>query len=298
MKRSGAVTVTGATAVTSSRIEHDRSTTERRARSFVSTTATGDWPMASRSCTWWTRPSRIAPGLYLGQLLFAAKHLLSPYEPALDPQAYGYRHFGYFLLFTDAWNAQARSLFPHLGIPATEGASGTVSRRADAATVTPTADRFRTLTLADPLDGTPDPAVLEAVENDIAAAGDVLRALQLYAKAIDENATTDASVVAKLHTWFNAGICPSNMDGFYHGALVGWLSPEPLAPFAVNTVQGLWRVIRPFSPWTGKCFDPIDRARLERSRRATRPGRGRSGTGPTPSPSAPRSSGSRSGRWS
>jgi hypothetical protein len=52
------------------------------------------------------------------------------------------------------------------------------------------------------------------------------------------------------------------MDGFYRGALVGWLSPAILAPFAVNTVQGMWRVARPFSPWTGKRFDPLDAARL------------------------------------
>jgi hypothetical protein len=212
----------------------------------------------------------IAPGLFLGQLLFATERLFSRYDPALDPSRYGYEHFGYFVIFTEAWNGEARSLFPQLGVPPADGDVGRASSLSVeeastlsvAAAAAPSSDRFNTLTLADPPDGNVDPQVLADIEQDIADRGGVLQALQVYAKAIDENPAVDASVAARLHTLFNAGICPARMDGFYRGALVGWLSPGLLAPFTLNTVQNAWRIARPFSPWTGKRFDIIDPVRL------------------------------------
>jgi hypothetical protein len=62
---------------------------------------------------------QIADGLYLGQLLFAARRLLRDYDPARPFSDYAYQHFGYFLLFDATWNMEARRLFPYLEISVT-----------------------------------------------------------------------------------------------------------------------------------------------------------------------------------
>jgi len=54
---------------------------------------------------------QIADGLYLGQLLFATKHLLEDYDPKLKPSEYKYENFGYFLLMDDRWNEERERLF-------------------------------------------------------------------------------------------------------------------------------------------------------------------------------------------
>jgi len=59
----------------------------------------------------------IADGLFLGQLLFATDRLLERYDPMAKNEVYRYQHFGYFLLFREDWNAEAKRLFPHLEIP-------------------------------------------------------------------------------------------------------------------------------------------------------------------------------------
>ena len=53
----------------------------------------------------------IADGLYLGQLLFATKHLLEDYDPQLEPSEYKYENFGYFLLMDEKWNEERKRLF-------------------------------------------------------------------------------------------------------------------------------------------------------------------------------------------
>ncbi|MBI3398312.1 MAG: hypothetical protein HY026_03650 [Deltaproteobacteria bacterium] len=45
----------------------------------------------------------VAPGLYLGQLLFATERILKPYDPSLPDREYGYEYFGCFLLMDDEW---------------------------------------------------------------------------------------------------------------------------------------------------------------------------------------------------
>ena len=62
----------------------------------------------------------IADGLYLGQLLFATKHLLSEYDPKLPDNECGYENFGYFLLLDESWANEVRRVFPYIGIPAYE----------------------------------------------------------------------------------------------------------------------------------------------------------------------------------
>lgn len=60
---------------------------------------------------------QIAEGLYLGQILSATKHLFCLYEPARSPEDYAYQSFGYFLMFSEDWNKEARRLFPALDMP-------------------------------------------------------------------------------------------------------------------------------------------------------------------------------------
>lgn len=60
----------------------------------------------------------VAEGLCLGQILAATRKLLDPYDPARPPGDYAYRPVGWFGLFSEAWNAEARRLFPFLQIPA------------------------------------------------------------------------------------------------------------------------------------------------------------------------------------
>jgi hypothetical protein len=203
----------------------------------------------------------IAEGMYLGQLLFATARMAEHYDPLAPDASYRYQHFGYFLLVSDAWNAEARQLFPHLEMP---DAAVTLGRPAAAsatpATVTPT--KFTTLTLADPPDGNVNPDLLAAVREDLRDSGSVLRMLKSYADAVMRDHSNESPVFAKLHSLFNAGLGPELMNGYYPGALVSWRSPGILGAFDVNNINVAWKATRAFSPWTGKRFDPIDDKRL------------------------------------
>lgn len=200
----------------------------------------------------------IADGLYLGQLLFATARLLERYDPKSDKQIYRYHHFGYFLLFREDWNAEAKRLFPHLEMPEDAVPSATAARR----TVEPTPAKFKTLTLADPLEGDVDRAVLDEVRVDLSRSETIIHMLKSYSDALGADPDTRSPIFAKLHTLFNAGIAPTTMGGFYRGASVTFQSQGLLSLFNVNTLNIVWQAARHFSPWTGKRFDPIDAARL------------------------------------
>jgi len=86
--------------------------------------------------------------------------------------------------------------------------------------------------------------------------------LKSYSDALMHDPTTESGIFAKLHTLFNAGIGPEVMNGYYPGALVSWLSQGILGAFDINSLNLTWKATRSFSPWTGKRFDPIDKARL------------------------------------
>jgi len=203
----------------------------------------------------------IAEGLYLGQLLFATARMFDRYDPPAPGAVYHYQHFGYFLLVSEPWNAEAKRLFPHLEMPAAAATLGCpASATTPPATVVPA--KFTTLTLADPMDGNVKPELLAAVHQDLEDSGTVLRVLKSYSEALMHDPTTESGVFAKLHTLFNAGIAPEAMNGYYPGALVSWLSPGILGALDVNDLNLAWKATRAFSPWTGKRFDPIDKARL------------------------------------
>jgi hypothetical protein len=203
----------------------------------------------------------IAGGIYLGQLLFATARMFERYDPLAPDASYCYQHFGYFLLVSEAWNAEAKRLFPHLEMPAAAVTLGPPAlATAPRANMAPA--KLSTLTLADPADGNVKPALLAAVRQDLDGSGTVLRMLKSYSDALMHDPTTESGIFAKLHTLFNAGIGPEVMNGYYPGALVSWLSPGILGAFGLNSLNLAWKATRSFSPWTGKRFDPVDQARL------------------------------------
>ncbi|UCC29860.1 MAG: hypothetical protein JSU86_16845 [Phycisphaerales bacterium] len=205
----------------------------------------------------------IADGLFLGQLLFATARLLERYDPRANDEVYDYQHFGYFLLFREEWNGEARRLFPHLEMPAAAVTTRIVpprGREEEPAAGPP--DKFTALTLDDPLEDHVDLTALNAVRKDLAEAGTVIRMLRSYSDMLHHDPDTRSPVFDKLLTLFNAGIGPPTVEGFYRGALVAWQSQGLLAVFDVNTIDVGWQTARCFSPWTGKRFDPVDRQRL------------------------------------
>jgi hypothetical protein len=204
---------------------------------------------------------QIADGLYLGQVLFATDHLLERYDRDADPSRYHYQHFGYFLLFEPHWNAEAKRLFPFLEMP---DAALPAEDRGPAVPSSVPADKFSTLTLADPPDGDVDTARLDEVRQDVKNSGDIMRMLKSYSDVLMKEHKTVSPIFDKLHALFNAGIGPQTMNGFYPGALVSWQSQGLLAPFQENTINVAWQASRFFSPWTGKKFNPIDEAELAR----------------------------------
>jgi hypothetical protein len=200
----------------------------------------------------------IGEGLHLGQVLFATDHLLEKYDPLAEHERYRYQHFGYFLMFGEAWVPEARRLFPYLELP--EVAAGT--RVVGAPPKPKDKPKFRTLTLAPPGDGNVDQKLLAEVKADLAQTGSVIRLLKAYSETLERELDTKSPVFAKLGALFNAGIGPKEMHGFYRGALVAWQSQGLLALGNANSVETAWLLGRQFSPWTGKRFDPVDKKRL------------------------------------
>jgi hypothetical protein len=202
----------------------------------------------------------ISDGLYLGQLLLASRRLLERYDAGAADARHHYQHVGYFLLFDESWNVEARRLFPNLGMPS----AAVVTSLPRPAPQAPTPPKFTTLTLADPPDGNADPAALGQVRRDLETAGTVIRLIQSYADALRDDPDTASPVFGKLQALYNAGIGTGGVDGFYRGALVTWQSQGLLAAFQTNAINVAWQAARCFSPWTGKRFDPLSAEHLAR----------------------------------
>ncbi len=193
----------------------------------------------------------IADGLYLGQLLYATKRLFSEYDPKLPDAEYDYEHFGYFLLMDGGWKAEVRRVFPYIGIPLAE-------RPKEA----PRAEKFTTLTFADPVDGKCNDGILAEIYEDMSGKETIIDLLKFYSDELKENLDVDSPYFTKLHELFNRGICPREIRGFLRGALVSFRSEGLLKVFDLNILNMAWGLARLFSPWTGKTFEDIDLKRL------------------------------------
>jgi len=201
----------------------------------------------------------IAAGLYLGQLLFATARLLERYEPSLADEASHYQHFGYFAIFDERWNSEARRLFPHLGMP---DAALPAAPPVHPGPVAGLPARLSTPTLADQPTGDVDPEALASLRAELARSESILHLLQTWSAGLALNPSTQAPEFARLQALFALGIAPDRMEGFFHGANVTFQSQGLLALFDVNKLNLVWRLARHFSPWTGKRFDTLDPARL------------------------------------
>lgn len=194
----------------------------------------------------------IADGLYLGQLLFATKRLFSEYDPKLPDAEYDYEHFGYFLLMDESWKAEARRVFPYIGIPYIE-------RPKQA----PRSEKLTTFTFADPPDGNRNDHILAKIYEDVKSQETIIDLLKSYSDELREHPGVDSPYFAKLHELFNRGIGPQEMRGFLRGALISFHSEGLLRVFDLNILNMAWGLARLFSPWTGKTFEDIDLKRLK-----------------------------------
>ena len=201
---------------------------------------------------------QVAGGLYLGQLLFATDNLLDRYEPEVPVSESRYRHFGYFLLFDERWNSEARRLFSFLEIP--ENAPGIAQPSVAGLTGL---SKFSTFTLADKEPAPRDDKVYQAVLADLKSKPTIMHLLKDYSSKLQGTVDNNSPVFLKLQEIFNRSIGIADMEGYYRGALVSWHSEGIFKLFDANTLNLVWTgLAMKFSTWTGKSFEPISKARL------------------------------------
>ncbi len=202
---------------------------------------------------------QVAAGLYLGQLLFATDELIDPYSPDRSPDDYRYQHFGYFLLFDDDWNKEARRLFPFLEIP--ENAPG-LSR--PSVTDLTRLSKFSTFTFEETAPPLGDNGVYRAVLDDMKDKATILHLLKDYSDRLQSDADNTSPYFRRVLEIFNRGIGIADMEGYYHGALVSWHSEGVFKLFDINTLNLVWTgLAMKFSTWTGKSFEAITKDRLQ-----------------------------------
>ncbi len=166
----------------------------------------------------------VADGVYLGQLLFATKHVLHRYDPSVPAADYDYQHFGYFLLMDDSWASETRRVFknikpglitasPRVSIPPAPSRTGPPSTGA-------LPSKFTTLTLAQPVDGNCDDSVLAQICEDMKGHETILDLVKTYSDELMKNFDNRSPCFLKLRELFNRGIGPDEVTGFLHGALV------------------------------------------------------------------------------
>lgn len=201
----------------------------------------------------------ISPGLFLGQLCYATRKLLGDFEPERPSADYRYRNFGYFLLLDAKWHAEAHRLFPYLEIP-----SNAPGMRQYGIVQNMTQAMFSTFTLQSPPPSVSNDDRFERVQSTARQYPTILHYLKACAQSLKDSLSNESPYFDHLEELFNRGIAPQTMDGFYHGALVGWRSAAFFELFGINTLNLLYtRMGAPFSSWTGKCFDSISLERLQ-----------------------------------
>jgi len=195
----------------------------------------------------------IGEGLYLGQLLFATERLLSLYDPKIPVADWHYQHFGYFLLFDDRWNKEARRLFPFLEIP--ENAPGMVSVSDEAPTGLA---GLSTFTFESEASGPRDDVLFETIVSELKKQPTILHLLKSYSDMLQSDMDNTSPYFSRVQEIFNRGIGVTDMEGYYHGALVSWHSEGIFKLFDVNSLNIVWTgLAMKFSTWTGKSFETI-----------------------------------------
>jgi hypothetical protein len=198
---------------------------------------------------------QIGDGLYLGQLLFATRRLLSGYDPTRPAGDFAYDHMGYFALWDDRWNAEARRLFAFLEIPVT--APGLVTN-----VTVGKGPTFTTLTCETPAPAVCDNTVFAQVEADLHKQESVLHLFKTYSDELQDKLDNASPYFLRLQELFNRGAVVKEMNGFYRGALVSWHGSGLFDLFKRNLLDKAWGYSARYSTWTGKRFDPISKERL------------------------------------
>jgi hypothetical protein len=199
---------------------------------------------------------QIADGLYLGQLLFASCRLLGRFDGRRPPADYVYQQMGYFALWNQNWNSEARRLFPFLEVPVT--APGLVGDP-----VTLQGSRYHDLKLDTRPPVHCDDRVFVELKADLARHETVLHLLRDYSDKLQDGLDNSSPLFLRLQELFNRAAPVDAMRGFYRGALVSWHGAGLLDLFAKNALDLAWKGFAGrFSTWTGKSFDPISPERL------------------------------------
>jgi len=198
---------------------------------------------------------QIADGLYLGQLLFATRRVLSGYDPTRPAEDYKYDHMGYFALWDNRWNAEARRMFAFLEIPVT--APGLVSDVAVG-----TGPTFTTLKTETPAPAICDNKVFAQVEEDLRIHESVLHLFKSYSDELQDKQDNSSPYFSRLQELFNRGSVVKEMNGFYRGALVSWHGSGLFDLFKNNLLDKTWGYSARYSTWTGKRFDSISKEQL------------------------------------
>ena len=199
---------------------------------------------------------QIADGLFLGQLLFASRRLLGRFDANRSSADYAYQHMGYFALWDNRWNGEARRLFPFLEVPVT--APGLVTE----GSALP-ASRYRDLKLDSQPPANCSDRVFAELKADLAGRETVLHLLRDYSDKLQDNLDNSSPLFLRLQELFNRAAPVTAMRGFHRGALVSWHGAGLLDLFSKNALDLAWKGFAGrFSTWTGKSFDPISRERL------------------------------------
>jgi hypothetical protein len=199
----------------------------------------------------------IGDGLYLGQLLFATRGLLSTFDPSRSADAWHYNHMGYFALWDDRWNAEARRLFSFLEIPV--NAPGLVTPSSE---VSQTGQDFTSLKLETPAPAICNDALFAEVQADLHRQESVLHLCRAYSQELQDNQDNGSPVFLRLQELFNRGAPVGEMKGFYRGALISWHGSGLFDLFKRNALDRIWGYAARYSTWTGKRFDPVGADRL------------------------------------
>ncbi|MCP4601374.1 MAG: hypothetical protein GY847_12760 [Proteobacteria bacterium] len=200
---------------------------------------------------------QVADGLYLGQLLFATKRLQSDYDPSSNSAEYHYQHFGYFLLFNEMWNPEARRLLSNLEMPVIAPGLRPTSDNATKA------GKFTTFTFSDLPRPNADDAILTQIDEEMRTKPTIMHLFKNYSDILQDNLDNTSPYFPKLQEIFNRGAEIETLQGRFFGALVTWYS-EGLTRFLdLNTLNLAWmRIGRSFSTWTGKTFESMTKAKI------------------------------------
>ena len=196
----------------------------------------------------------VAPGLYLGQLLFATRCLLKEYDPSVPTHLYKYAHFGYFSLMDEKWNEERRRLFPY-----TEDTFRTKASSIEWGRI----PKYTSFTFTQTIDGRHSEELLKEVIKDMEGKETILDLLKSYSDKLKEDMDTNSHYFLRLEEIFNRGVPPLEVRGYYHGAVVAFRNEGYIKTFNINTLNLAWPLARHFSPWTGKTFEDIEKERLK-----------------------------------